>query len=253
MNMGFALFQGYFFAKPSIVTAKSISPTLVVLIDLLSLLSKDAELSLIEQLFKRNPELNIKLIRFINSASFYTARKITSIRQSLALLGYRKLQKWVTLLLFAGTDEEMDSNPLLERAAIRGRIAELLSQHVSGEEALWDSAFMAGVLSLADVLFQMPMETALAELNLSADIKNALTARIGALGAIVSITEALETETPATAAGQLAEYGLTLDDLFSIEKTAIIEYENYAGSDSDIEQGEDDARRAHAASAASSR
>ena len=31
-DLGFDLFQGYFFAKPSVLTAKSISPTLVVLI-----------------------------------------------------------------------------------------------------------------------------------------------------------------------------------------------------------------------------
>ena len=214
----------------------------------MSLLSKEAELHLIEQLFKRNPELNIKLIRFMNSACFYTGRNIASIRQSLALLGYRKLQKWVTLLLFAGTDEEMDTNPLLERAAIRGRIAELLAQRACADETLADSAFMAGVLSLADVLFEMPMEQALKELNLSVDIRDALTEGKGFLGALVSIVEALESKTPASADGLLGHYGLTLLDLFSMEQTAITEYESY--DDTDSRRGhEAEERRPGAASA----
>ena len=42
-NLGFDYFQGYFFAKPSIISAKSISPTQVVLLDLSRLLAKEAE------------------------------------------------------------------------------------------------------------------------------------------------------------------------------------------------------------------
>ncbi len=226
-HLGFSFFQGYFFAKPSVLTSKTISSAHIVLIDLLRLLSKEAEFHLIEQLFKRNPELQIKLLKFINSASFYSVQHITSIRQSISLLGYRKLQKWITLLLFAGSDEDMETNPLLERAAIRGRLAELLVKKITASEAAADSAFITGVLSLIDVLFKMPMDQAVKELNLSEEIQAALIHGEGLLGAAIAITEGLEQEAFADTAGLLGKFKLTLDDLFFMEKTAILEYENY--------------------------
>ena len=145
-NLGFDYFQGYFFAKPSIISAKSISPTQVVLLDLSRLLAKEVDFIIIENIFRQNPELHIKLLQFINSAAFYTAQKITSIGQSIALLGYRNLQKWVTLLLFAGEGYDIKSTPLFERAVLRGRIMELLTGKVTRDVSTADTAFITGVL-----------------------------------------------------------------------------------------------------------
>ena len=227
LDMGFKYFQGYFFARPSVITAKSISTTHMVLIELMRLLSTEAELHAIEQLFRKNPELQIKLLQLMNSASYYTAQKITSIRQSITYFGYRKLQKWVTLLLFAGTGDDLDTNPLLERAAVRGRVAELLARRVSANETVSDSAFIAGVLSLIDVLLSVPMDLAVTELNLSEEIKDALLGREGFLGTFISITEGLEKDTFEETGRSMEKLGLTLQDLFSMEREAIIEYENY--------------------------
>lgn len=226
-DLGFNLFQGYFFAKPSVITAKSVSPSHAVLIELLRLLSREAELHHIEQLFRRNPELHIKLLKFLNSAAFYTVQSVTSILQSIMLLGYRTLQKWVTLLLFAGTGYDVETNPLFERAAMRGRMGELLAKRITGSEADADRAFMCGVLSLIDVLFQIPIEQALTELSLDQDIKDALIQRKGLLGSLLTILENLELENLVEINGSLGGYGLTLEDLFAIERTATIEYENY--------------------------
>lgn len=226
-DLGFSLFQGYFFARPSIITAKSVSPLLTVLIELLRLVSQEADLHMIEGLFRKNPELNIKLLKFMNSASFYTTQKITSIGQAIALLGYRTLQKWVTLLLFAGSNGEKDSNPLVERAAIRGRVAELLARRLNSDVATSDSAFIAGALSLADVLFQMPMDRTCRELNLSGHIEDALVQRKGFLGALISLTESLDIKSTDSIRNLLEELDFTLDNLYSIERTAIMEYESY--------------------------
>jgi c-di-GMP-related signal transduction protein len=229
-DLGFIYFQGYFFAKPSLVTAKSISPTHIALIELSNALSRDQEYSAIETLFKRNPELNFKLLRFINSASFYTNQKISSIRHAIALLGYRNLQKWVTLLLYSGEAEDIKASPLLERAAIRGRVKELLARKITNDQSFADSAFICGVLSLVDVLFQMPIDQILDELNLSAEICSALLTRDGLLGDLLSLVEKLETEDFNGIAEGLARHGLTIEHLFDMERVAIIEYENYEGT-----------------------
>lgn len=224
-SLGFEYFQGYFFAKPSVVTAKSLSPAQLVLIELSRSLSKEEEFYTIEALFKKNPELNYKLLKFMNSASFYTAQKITSIRQSLALLGYRNLQKWVTLLLFAGEGGDYKSIPLLERAALRGRIMELLAKKIINDPAVADSAFMTGALSLIDILLERPITDILNEFNLSQDINNALIRREGFLGDLILIVEMLEQEKFGYIQEMLAKYNVTLEDLFLMEINAIVEYE----------------------------
>jgi len=230
-SLGFDYFQGYFFAKPSVVTAKSLSPAQLVLIELSRSLSKEEEFYTIEALFKKNPELNYKLLKFMNSAAFYTTQKITSIRQSLALLGYRNLQKWVTLLLFAGEGGDYKSSPLLERAALRGRIMELLAKKITNEPATADSAFMTGALSLIDILLERPITDILNEFNLSQDINNALICREGFLGTLILIVERLEQEKFGFIQEMLAKYNVPLEDLFSMEINAIVEFETTGDSE----------------------
>jgi len=224
-SLGFDYFQGYFFAKPSVVTAKSLSPAQLVLIELSRSLSKEEEFCTIEALFKKNPELNYKLLKFMNSAAFYTTQKITSIRQSLALLGYRNLQKWVTLLLFAGEGGDYKSSPLLERAALRGRIMEMLTKKITNDPATADSAFMTGALSLIDILLERPITEILNEFNLSQDINNALIRREGFLGTLILIVEMLEQEKFGLIQEMLATYNVPLEDLFAMEINAIVEFE----------------------------
>ncbi len=229
-SLGFDYFQGYFFAKPSIVTVKSLSPAQLVLIELSRSLSREDEFHTIEALFKKNPELNYKLLKFMNSAAFYTTEKITSVRQSLALLGYRNLQKWVTLLLFAGEGGDFRLSPLLERAALRGRIMELLAKKISNDPVTADSAFMTGVLSLIDILLEIPIANILNEFNLSQDINDALIRREGFLGTLVLIVEMLEQEKFDLIQQMLSKYDVTLEDLFSMEIDAIVEFETTSDS-----------------------
>ena len=223
--LGFDFFQGYFFAKPSVVTAKSLSPAQLVLIELSRALSREDEFYTIEALFKKNPELNYKLLKFMNSAAFYATEKITSVRQSLALLGYRNLQKWVTLLLFAGEGGDSRLSPLLERAALRGRIMELLAKKITNDPVIADSAFMTGALSMIDSLLEMSITNILSEFNLSQDINNALINREGFLGKLIIIIELLEQERFNLIHEMLSEYAVTLEDLFSMEINAIVEFE----------------------------
>jgi EAL and modified HD-GYP domain-containing signal transduction protein len=223
--LGFDFFQGYFFAKPSVLTAKSLSPAQLVLIELSRSLSREDEFYVIEALFKKNPELNYKLLKFMNSAAFYTTEKVSSVRQSLALLGYRNLQKWVTLLLFAGEGGDFKSSPLLERAALRGRIMELLAKKITNNPSTADSAFMAGALSLIDILLQMPISSIVDEFNLSQEINDALVHREGFLGTLILVIEMLEQENFSFIREILGKYGLTLEDLFLLEIDAIVEYE----------------------------
>ncbi|MDD3846007.1 MAG: EAL domain-containing protein [Syntrophorhabdaceae bacterium] len=228
-DLGFDYFQGYFFEKPSIISARSISPTQLVLLDLSRILAREEEFLVIEALFRKNPELHIKLLQFMNSAAFYTANKINSIGQAIALLGYRKLQKWVTLLLFAGEGYDTRSAPLFERAVIRGRIMELLATRITRDTSAADMAFITGVLSLIDALFQVPLQNILSDFNLSEEIHSALLHRHGVLGKLVCVIENLEQENYDEMQICLKDVNLVPADLYTIENNAILEYETMNG------------------------
>jgi c-di-GMP-related signal transduction protein len=225
-DLGFELFQGYFFSKPTIVTGKSLAPASVTLLKLFNSLSKEEEIAIVEQLFKRNPQLDVKLLKFMNSASFYTAEKINSIRQAIMMLGYRTLQKWISLMLFAKNDDDIKSNPLLEKAAMRGLIMESLAKTITRNRNTGDTAFITGILSLTDVLLGMPFDRILKDLNLSKDISEALSCREGLLGKLLWMMERLEKEELTDLPAALKGWGLSLRDLLEIQTNAIMEFEH---------------------------
>jgi len=195
VDLGFELFQGYFFEKPSVIEGTSVSSSQIILLELFNELSRERNIDYIEGLFKKNPELDIKLLNFINSAAFYHSQKITSIRQGIIMLGYRNLQKWIALMLFSKTGVDIKSNPLLERAAFRGFFMELLANNITKNRNTGDQAFIVGILSLSDALMSMKVEEIVKKLNLSEEIKNALINKEGLLGEILMLIEMLPTLT----------------------------------------------------------
>jgi c-di-GMP phosphodiesterase len=225
-ELGFDYFQGYFFAKPSVISARKISPAQIVLLELSRFLAREEEFYVIEELFRKNPELHIKLLQFMNSAAFYTVNKINSIGQAISMLGYRNLQKWVTLLLFADEGYDTRSAPLFERAVIRGRIMELMANRIARDAKAADMAFITGVLSLIDALLQVPLENVLKDFNLSDEIERALLNRDGVLGQMLGAIENLEQENYDEVSRLLEGVNITPSELYAIESNAIIEYES---------------------------
>jgi len=69
---------------------------------------------------------------------------------------------------------------------------ELMAEHRSSDRAWHDQAFMTGILSLLDVLLEMPMTEVIAHLRLPDDVRGALLERSGRLGLFLSLVEALE-------------------------------------------------------------
>lgn len=190
-NIGIGLFQGYYFAKPETLTAKTLNPSLAHVLDLLNKVRMNAEIREIEHIFKLDVALSYKLLRFINSAAMRRRSQVHSISNAVALLGYQQLYRWLTLLLVTSGDER--TPPALMRTAItRGRLTELLGQGRLGTHE-GDNLFIAGVFSLLDTLLDMPMEKILETLSLPKPICEALLLRQGPYSQYLALAEACET------------------------------------------------------------
>ncbi|WP_153116732.1 EAL and HDOD domain-containing protein [Rhodocyclus tenuis] len=193
-SLGFELFQGYFFAKPTIIAGKRLSPSHVTLLRLLALLMEDADTSEIERAFKLEPGLTVNLLRLTNSVGSGMSVRIASLRHAIAVLGRRQLQRWLQLLLYTNPKGgEHAVSPLMQLAATRGRLMELLAEKSSpGKRELADQAFLVGIMSLMPTLLSVAMTEILEQLPVPLAVAQALSAGDGALGTMLELTEAIE-------------------------------------------------------------
>lgn len=191
MEMGFEYFQGYYFARPAIVSGKKLNHSELSLMRLLGLVFRDADNVQIEEIFKHEPGLTLNLLRLTNSAASGLREHITSLRQALTVLGRRQLQRWLQLLLYTQPGAKA-GGPLLQLAATRGRLMECLAGHLSSNGDLGDHAFMVGIMSLMPAVLNIPMEKVLEPLHVGGEIRDALIGRGGTLGKMLFLAERLD-------------------------------------------------------------
>jgi EAL and modified HD-GYP domain-containing signal transduction protein len=222
-RMGFDLFQGYFFERPVVLNKRRIDVSGMAMLKLLQQLTMDATLNEIEQTFKENPSLSYNLLRLVNSVAMGMREKIKTLRHAILMLGTEHLRRWTQLSLFAGNDNRGLNNPLLEMAAVRGRLMEILVKQRNGTVAndeQSEAAFMTGILSLLEVLFETPMSEIISSLNLTDDVSNALLSRVGQLGSMLNLAEKLEVTDFDAVTPLLLECRVSLDQLLTAQLEA---------------------------------
>jgi len=194
------------------------------LLQLLSLITQDADTSAIEEIFRQEPKLSYSLLRLVNSAALGLRTQINSFSQAINLLGRRQLQRWLQLLVYADPGGSGRPNPLLQWAAMRGRLLELAFLKINPPPQLAispDSAFMTGIFSLLDVLLNLPMEDILTQLPVSSPVKLALTERVGPLGELLRAMENAERRKADAASQILESLGIDCGDYVQAQIEAI--------------------------------
>lgn len=191
-DLGITLFQGYWFAKPSTIQAKTIRPAQATIIQLMNAVRRQGSTDEIEELLKRDPALSFNLLRFINSSGFGLQMEITSFRHAVMILGLKKLFRWAALLLT--TSRAGGPAPAVgTMAVVRGRLMELIARELLPSEEC-DNAFVVGVFSLLDTMLGMPLETALASVALPETVVDALLHNRGIFAPLLALTKACESD-----------------------------------------------------------
>ncbi|MEO8849739.1 MAG: EAL domain-containing protein [Casimicrobiaceae bacterium] len=221
--LGFDHFQGFHFARPELLSAKRAKPAKITLLKLLALALGEADVREIEDAFRLHPHLSVNLLRLVNSAALRRQQTVTSLRHALVLLGRRQLRVWLQLLLYtADRGNTSFGNPLLQLAAVRGKLMELLAAHRPGPEStMTELAFITGILSLMSVVLEIPTREILDELNLPSLVNRALLEHNGALGEMLALVEGVERNDAGTITTQLAKVpGVTRSDLLQAQLSA---------------------------------
>lgn len=224
LDIGFDYFQGYYFAKPTVMTGRKLSPSQTTVLDLMNLVTSEADNSEIEKVVKREVTLGLNLLRLVNTPAVGASRRIESISQALILLGRRQLQRWLQILLYAEPGVRGHSqSPLLMLATTRARLMELLAQRLRpGQRNVADVAFTVGMMSLMDTLFCIPMQDIVEQIPVIDEVRHALLVRKGFFGELLRLAESIEQMDDANDAVMPALHELALDgdDLAELEVSA---------------------------------
>jgi EAL and modified HD-GYP domain-containing signal transduction protein len=190
--MGYELFQGYLFSRPETLTKTDVSASQLAIMRLLNLLQDPATPdTILDAAFQSDVALCYKLLRIVNAASL-GGRGITSIPHAVRMVGRETLHRWLAVILVASLGQKGDVTHEIALTAItRARMCELLAAGSTDQRSA-GSAFIVGLLSLLDVLLEVPMDKILSRLELSDDVRGALLGRGGPFGERLQLVEAYE-------------------------------------------------------------
>ncbi len=171
---GFTAFQGYFFRQAEHVRARHIPANQTTYLRLLQAIAKSQlDFAEIEDLIKHEPSLCYRLLRYLNSASWGLSAPLLSVRQAFNFLGERELVRWIRMASTMAMGQEKCSDLVLS-SLVRARFCELIAPKVKhGPSEL----YLMGMLSLMDVILEVPIGVVIEGLPIDPDTKAQLLCR----------------------------------------------------------------------------
>lgn len=191
-QLGFDFFQGYFFAKPENLTGKTLRSAQTSRLRIIASLN-DPNLGTEEiiSLVAIDPSITYRLLRFLNSAAFGFSMKIESIRHAVTLLGITRMRYWLRMIVLSDLVGEDKPQELFLLALNRGRFLEELAREEGGIVHP-EHMFLFGMLSLVDVMLEIPFHRLVDDLPLSDGFKAGYTNPKSPMGIYLQLTVALE-------------------------------------------------------------
>lgn len=212
-SLGYEYFQGYFFSKPEIIPGRKISSSQLSKMRLLQALTREeAETKDLAAIIEGDLSLSYRILRFMNSAAFGLAKKLTSVEQAVALLGRRPLKQWVMVVALSDLAPTPRAEELSFQSIQRGRFLETMTSAMPKSVYPKDTAFLLGLFSKLDALLNQPMEQILGDLPLEDAIKTALTGGKNPARDLLDFLEAVEAGAWDRTAAALAAYGVKQED-----------------------------------------
>ena len=224
LDLGFDFFQGYYFAKPVIMSGKKLSPSQMAVMELMTLVTSDADNAEVERAIKKDVSLALNLLRLVNTPAVGARQRIDSLSQAVTILGRRQLQRWLQIMLYAEPGKRGHAmTPLLMLATTRGRLLELLATKLRpAHRHVADIAFTVGIMSLMDTLFGIPMQEILTQIPMGDEVNEALVFRSGFFGDLLKLAECIERleDMDTRILPALADLAISTEELVELEMSA---------------------------------
>ncbi|GAB4220581.1 MAG: HDOD domain-containing protein [Acidobacteriota bacterium] len=174
-ELGFDLFQGSFYKAPAAVAVRSLSSNHVARLRLLEILEDpDPDFARLAETIQTDAGLTYRLLAYLNSAAFGLRQNIRSVRQAVALLGWRWTRNWLRVALLRGLSQSPETAELVRLSAQRGRFLEGLGERFDYWGFQPDTLQLVGLFSLLDAILGTPMTEVVRYLPVDEKIKTAL-------------------------------------------------------------------------------
>jgi EAL and modified HD-GYP domain-containing signal transduction protein len=167
-------------------------PDAKTVLDLINGVEREDPVPQLEAVLRRDPTLAFRLMRYLNSPAFGLPVEVTSFGHALMLLGYRRLKRWLALLLVSAA-KGPNSQVVIQAAIRRGLLMEALVLE-QGDPEQRSEMFICGVFSLLPTLLQQPMDELLRNVPVPERVQQALRGEGGPFGPWLDLVLAIESE-----------------------------------------------------------
>ena len=124
-SLGYTYYQGFFFCQPSMLSGRDIPTSKPVCMRLLQAVSApELDYHLLEDLFRQDPALTYRLLRYLNSPVLAFRAEIHNVRHAITLLGDREFRRWVAIVTLV-TMAESKTPELVKTAPHTTRVRRL--------------------------------------------------------------------------------------------------------------------------------
>lgn len=183
---GFTLFQGYFFCYPAVFSKKRAPTNGANYLYLLSALSQGQfDVIQLSLMLKSEVSLSYQLLRLVNTAGFGAHQEVRSLQDALVMVGENQFRKLIMNAIATETCRTRSSE-LLVHVLHRARFLELMARF-TGENSM--EQYLLGLLSLMDVMLDMPVTDLIEAIPLRDAMKEALAGALNSTSAALRLFE----------------------------------------------------------------
>ena len=178
-HSGADLFDGPFYKvhMPTSTVQNALSPLKVNYIQLLNIVNQDDfDFQAFTRVVRQDTALAIQFMQLVNATS-RTRAPIKDINQAAALLGQKEIKKWISTAVSNALCSDRPSE-ITRVSMLRAKFCENLAKFYE-MATQQDNLFMVGLLSVLDVILEMPMEDALKMIFIPDAIRDALSSSKG--------------------------------------------------------------------------
>lgn len=189
-NMGFHLFQGFFFNKPCLISKSSSHTTVKSQYTriIAELKKENTSFQTLAEIIEKDAALAYRLVRVSSTRSGKDL--IYTIRQALAYMGLKEIERWINVLMLQDLNNSKPDE-LMRVSLIRSKFAELTAIHSKVRHLKYEASIM-GLFSTIDAMLNQSMEDALKNILLPDTITDALVKNNGALYPIYKLITVYE-------------------------------------------------------------
>ncbi len=178
-DLGVDYYQGYFFAKPKVISGKRLTSNKLSLLQMLAKLNEPStDLDTLSDLISKDVAISVKSLTYVNSPASGLNRTVDSVKEAIVYLGRETVKRWVNLFIMASVDGKPEE--LMTLALVRAKFCELLAKTAEIDGA--DAYFTVGLFSILDALMDTPLHEVLDQMAVTDEMRTALIRHSGDKG-----------------------------------------------------------------------